>query len=309
MTTIPQLVTGTLTNPTENAVISAAGTGNQPTSRFEARGGSHMVANDLVLTVDGANAYADSGTLRAVARALGPSYGYSPSTAPTLIRAGEFQSLRGAGTEGGTWGIEVGVHAEVPGDGYSKNVGIYIAASHTGWLNSGVRADTAVVVTGEDGWGHVIRALDTDGSCYFDVDGAGNAYMRGWLSAPNIPYFQGSVSGVATTGNDALLTNVDALGMNYDNNGVGGGTRIFFNNTATYEVSASVLTLEPNTQVQLFKNGVSLRWGAAGGANIEAAIPNRYVKANAGDYLTLRCGNGSFGANTDFSHISVRLVG
>lgn len=112
----------------------------------------------------------DSGALRAVARQL--------VSGNSLIRAGEFQTLRGTGASASaTWGIEIGVHSQVAGtDGKTYNVGAYIASSHTGWLPSGVRNDTGVLVLGEDGWNHGFLYLDTDNATpLFDIDQHGMA--------------------------------------------------------------------------------------------------------------------------------------
>ena len=114
----------------------------------------------------------DSGTSRFVARQLGAGN--------TQIRAVEAQTLRSTGASSNfTWGIEVGVHSQVAGDQTTKNLGIYIASSHSGWLASGVRNDTALYITGEDGWYHAIRYIDTNGTVLFDVDQGGKGYFAG----------------------------------------------------------------------------------------------------------------------------------
>lgn len=81
------------------------------------------------------------------------------------LRAVEAQVSRQAGTGGAsTWGIEVGVHSQVPGVGGTSNIGIVCLSSHTGWLPTGVRNDIAFHAAGEDGW--------LFGYTYYDIDNA-----------------------------------------------------------------------------------------------------------------------------------------
>lgn len=133
---------------------------------------------DDVMTMQNVQSYADAGAARFVARHFGSSLGFVDSTASADIRASEHQVLRGLGTTGNTWGMEVGVHSQVAGDTMYKNLGIYLASSHAGWLSSGVRNDTGILIGGEDGWYHSILALDTDASTLFDVDKVGQMYSR-----------------------------------------------------------------------------------------------------------------------------------
>lgn len=111
----------------------------------------------------------DSGATRALA--------YSLAAGSNSIRASEHHVLRGtAATANGTWGLEIGVHSQVAGLGPTYNVGIYLASSHSGWLASGVRNDTGLLITGEDGWKHFIRCYDTNGSSVlFEVNQYGQA--------------------------------------------------------------------------------------------------------------------------------------
>ncbi len=147
--------------------ISALGT---TFAVYESKSGSYVLGTfDLTVTGTGA----DSGAMRAVIRSL--------ATGSNAIRAGEFQTLRGtAATANATWGIEIGVHSQVAGNGTTENLGAYIASSHSGWLSSGVRNDSGILITGEDGWTHGVRYLDTDGTTLlFDVDQVGNVILRG----------------------------------------------------------------------------------------------------------------------------------
>jgi hypothetical protein len=123
---------------------------------------------------------ADSGALRAVANNSG--------SGSASIRAGEFQTLREAGASANnTWGIEIGVHSQVPGNGDSLNLGAYIASSHGGWLPSGTRADTGIYITGEDGWNYAFKYYDTDGTTLLSsIDQYGNIFGAGALTCNKI---------------------------------------------------------------------------------------------------------------------------
>lgn len=120
-------------------------------------GSSGFVMTDNVL--DDSTTNRDNGALRGIIRqtTLGNSH----------IRAGEFHAVRKVGDGSKfTWGIEVGVHTDIVSAGAGvkdANTGIYIASSHTGWGVTGVRADSGVWVTGEDGWTNGFRYTDTDG--------------------------------------------------------------------------------------------------------------------------------------------------
>ncbi len=100
---------------------------------------------------------------------------YSLVAGSNSVRASEHHVIRGAlASSSGTWGIEIGLHSEVAGDGVNRNVGIYLSASHTGWTATGVRADTGIHIVGEDGWTHAIRYLDTDSATVlFDISQTG----------------------------------------------------------------------------------------------------------------------------------------
>ncbi len=105
-----------------------------------------------------ADTLTDSSALRATAKQVS-------SGGKSAIRAGELHAIRGSdATQQDTWGLEVGVHSQVPGDGARVNVGIYNASSHAGWLASGTRADSGMLICGPDGWSHGLLYLDTDDS-------------------------------------------------------------------------------------------------------------------------------------------------
>lgn len=310
MTDFDKIVVGPAGTPQAGDYpITGKGAINQPVAHFESETSQHQVMVDSVITAHSVAAYADLGATRAVARHLGASYGYPPSTAQTLLRSGEFQTLRGAATLGGTWGIEIGVHSEVAGDGVSQSLGAYIASSHGGWLNSGVRNDVGVLVTGEDGWYHGFRYLDTNGTVLFDVDQYGTVYTNSFVKAPNTPRLTGHVQGVVTTGNDAILQGVSQSGFTTNTGGAGGGTRVVIPETGLYQVEFNVNVLESNTQVYLFSNGASTGWGAAGNAAYMNASMSAPLQFTQGQQLSLRCNNGSFGQNPGFSHFAIRRIG
>lgn len=135
------------------------------------------VMADNILTVSGNSVYADVGAFRAVSRQFGAPNGYVSPTAASLGRAGEFHALRdsSAVATSGTWAVELGTHSQTTGNGTTETVGIYNACSHTNWLPTGARCDTAHLIGGEDGWNHALRYLDTDGTTVlFDVDKFGS---------------------------------------------------------------------------------------------------------------------------------------
>lgn len=297
------------TAPLNDARISIRPEPDQPAISSAVRASDNSVGADFISTMSGVVSYADSGAIRAVMRHLGPAYGYPASSAPTLLRAGEFQSLRGAGTAGGVWGLEIGVHSEVPGDGTSKNIGIYLASSHTGWLNSGVKNDTAILITGEDGWHNAIRYLNTSGNLLFNVDGGGSIWMNGYLDMPSMPFFCAQIIGICGAGQDAQVRPISVFGMTYDNNGAGGGSRIIIPRDGTYEVSFSANAIDNNTQIVVAKNNGVIPWGGASNAGNQITGAALTIKCDAGEYISLRCVNGRFGANASYSNISVRKVG
>lgn len=297
------------TSPANDARVTVIPDHNQPAINALVDASVNSVGADFISTMSGVAAYADSGATRAVMRHLGPEYGYPASSAPTLLRAGEFQSLRGIGTAGGVWGLEIGVHSEVPGDGWSKNIGIYLASSHQGWLNSGVKNDTAILITGEDGWHHALRYLNTDGAMLFNIDEGGSIWMNGYHNMPNLPFMSGYVSGICGAGQDAKILPISTHGFASDTNGAGGGTRVFIPISGTYEVSFGANALDNNTQVLLTMNGGLVQWGGASNAGCHIAATPFTVKCNAGEFFTMRCTNGRFGANGNFSNFSIRKVG
>lgn len=266
----------------------------------------HYVANDFVTTAHGVAAYADFGAGRFVARHYSGN-GYDPSTADTFMRASEHHTVRQINTSGQTWGLEVGVHTQVDGDG-TENVGIDVRASHSGWLPTGVRADVGLRIWGEDGFKFPIQCTHTDmATNLFSVDGAGNTVIGASLSIPELERLQGDVQGVCSLGQDAKLQNVTHKNITFDHNGAGGGTRLIIQKTGVYELTASLLALENNTQAFVHKNGASVTYGVTGAQY--TTLPLRYTcPLNAGEYLTIRCGAGSFGNNPVFSHVSMKRI-
>lgn len=142
------------------------------------------VSDDTVVTINSVSGTGiDAGATRAVMRNFGTANSYPASTKGANIRALEGHSLVDSSIPNDvsriTWAMELGLHSQLAGDGVNKNIGIYLASSHTGWLSSGVRNDSALFITGEDGWTHGIRYVDTDGSTVlFDVDQLGTVLGR-----------------------------------------------------------------------------------------------------------------------------------
>lgn len=149
------------------------------------QGTGPMIAHGITNTQAGVTASgADSSGITVFMRNLGTASSYPASTFGALIRAIEGHAVVDSsipnGTRLGTWAMELGLHSQLAGDGTSKNLGIYLASSHTGILPSGVRNDSGILIGGEDGWTHAIRYLDTDGTTLlFDIDQTGIVVSRG----------------------------------------------------------------------------------------------------------------------------------
>ncbi len=206
---------------------------------------------DHQMVVQNVSEYADSGAVRFVATHAGPTYGYPVSSAPADIRASEHQVLRMNGTAGNTWGMEVGVHSEVLGNTLYKNVGIYVASSHTGWLtNPGVRNDTAVIVGGEDGWYHGFVYLDTNMNTLFDVNKLGNMYSR-----------SSSVGGTGI-GTTLLRTQTNATGayIRAENDSASGARSLFFGTDYNVSTELTSAAFKPVTNLGIDLGETSKRF-------------------------------------------------
>ncbi len=138
---------------------------------FTGSGGGHIGTTNECVTIETGNA--DSGCGRYVLNIM--------SGASMLGRAIEAHAIKRAGSAvNNTWALELGVHSQVAGNGATLNNGIYLASSHSGWLPSGVRNDTAILITGEDGWTNALAFYDTDGTTkLFRVDQYGSAFWGG----------------------------------------------------------------------------------------------------------------------------------
>ncbi len=136
------------------------------------------VMADFGLTVTGS--VSDSGALRAV-------IGQSDSGGHSAIRALEGRVLRVApATINDTWAMELNISTDVAGDTLAQNVGAYIASGSAG-LGGAVRSDVGVLLTGDAGWHHGFRQLDTDGTTVlFDTDRYGNVIVRGTPLSVNV---------------------------------------------------------------------------------------------------------------------------
>lgn len=150
------------------------------------------VAVDMYYTALGTGT--DSGTIRASAtQAIGTA----------AIRAMELHTNRFATAgQSVTWGLELGIHSEIAGNGTTLNVGLRVSASHAGWTPTGVRQDTGLLLLGEDGWTHGIRYLDTDSvTVLFDVGQTGKIIAAGTGHT-----FSGYGAGVLKTDGSGVIT-------------------------------------------------------------------------------------------------------
>lgn len=190
--------------------------------------GSTVVSDHIL---DDTSPTGDSGAIRGVARQLGAGN--------SLIRAVEAQTVRSTGaSQNNTWGIEIGVHSQVAGNGATLNVGVYIASSHTGWLASGIRNDTGVLIVGEDGWTNAIRYYDTNGSTIlFNVDQNGNLSLAGSLKVGAAPAASGGIR----------MSNASG---------------IIWNNAAG-NADIIGIVVDASNRVQLSPNGNDILWGRA----------------------------------------------
>ena len=146
-----------------------------------------------------ANAQADSS---AASFYIFCSGGEAGGNGTATVRALECQATRASpATSNITRSLEVGLHSQIAGNQSNFNVGLYVNSAHTGWLASGVRNDTGVYITGQDGWYNALLYMDeTDsvvrfkvgqsGDVYasqgnFQVDSSGNVKTNGTLAAVN----------------------------------------------------------------------------------------------------------------------------
>ncbi|SMF48337.1 Chaperone of endosialidase [Azospirillum oryzae] len=264
------------------------------TSLVSKTASASWVMSDYVITMSGVASYADVGATRSVARAFGAANGYANHTADTLIRAGEFQTLRGTGTQqttqGGTWGVEIGVHSQVAGDGSSKNIGAYIASSHTGWLTSGTKADCGIKVCGEDGWYYYERFHDEADALKWCVKNNGDLYTAGAIGV-------GTTSPQTFAGYGTVCVN-GTTGSFYDVN-VNGSNKLRIQATSggTYLDSAgSVGSIDfrssggANTNARLFDSGAV----AFPRVGTTASAANAYLDNSAGNSLLRSTSSGVY---------------
>jgi hypothetical protein len=154
---------GSLTNQVRKTYQGGSFTGNTVAT-------GSLVMNDNQLTVTAAGG--DSGAVRAFVTS-GTAVGSSSS-----FRALEAQTSQKAGsTLNYAWGLEVGLHSEIAGNG-NQLIGVYCAASHTGWLPTGVRADIGMLVCGEDGWKTAFEYRDTATSPKWKVGQVGEVIQH-----------------------------------------------------------------------------------------------------------------------------------
>lgn len=174
--------------------------------------GSAVMANFTFDTTAGTGT--DSGAGRFVARQLGAGDTSIRALEAHVLRAktGTLQSPN-TPTANSTWGLEVGVHNDVPagGDGITRYIGIYIENKGAGWLplydavqNPGVEADTAILIVGPQGWKQAIVYNDSSNTLKFDVnkDGRVRAFSYVNLSSRSL---KDDIHAVSTTEAAALL--------------------------------------------------------------------------------------------------------
>lgn len=293
-----------------DAKLSVKSDANTRTAHFETTGNNNMVANDFVLTMEGVESPADVGAGRFVGRHFSGS-GWAPSTAPSYVRAVEAQTIRQAGTLGETWGMEIGVHSEVPGNGERGILGLYIACSHTGWLDNGYghKGDVGVLVTGEDGFTYGFRHVDPDNRTVFETNERGDVLFLGRSNQPYLNFFSGGINENINPGNDAKITVISKNNIYAVDTGVGGGTEIIIPHTGFYEIFGSVYSRAPNTQAQIFLNGASVGWGAVGDSGSPIGITPLFRRFEQGEKISLRCVHGQFGGDKRYSHFSIRAIG
>jgi Chaperone of endosialidase len=204
-------VTGTLTASGPFAVgllqTNAWWTSGNPMSTFYAvTQNASTVLNDFELWVSGHNTggNVDNTPFRSVAGVN--TSPYNSSSAVTWLRAVEAQVLLGTGTAYSTGNekiIEAGMHTQVAGNGTTAISGVQVFCSHTGWLSSGTRCDSALYLFGEDGWNYGLYYLDTDAATVLaSIDQHGNAYFKGSTTSATAIF--GSVYG-GTAANSILI--------------------------------------------------------------------------------------------------------
>jgi len=176
--------------------------------------GAGFVMADFDIQVSGAAG--DVGAMRANTHQAAAGAG-------TLLRAGEFHTMRYAAAPGGagTWVLELGLHTEVAGAGVGDNVGIRLTSEN--WagspvMSSAVRADTGLLLAGAAGWKQAIHYLDTDGTTVlFSVSQTGQMTSGHHISRTNDTYDLGSAANrwVRVYSNAILLESGGAAGPAY----------------------------------------------------------------------------------------------
>jgi hypothetical protein len=182
--------------------------GNPILSAYATVGDASTILNDFGLVVAGHTngSSADDAALRGYAQVNVP--GYTASTSNTWLRAVEGQVSLGTGTVYGAGNekiAELGMHTQVAGNGTTAISGAQIYCSHTGWLASGTRCDSALYLYGEDGWNYGLYYVDTDGATVLaSIDQHGSATFRG-------------------------ITGLGSTGLNIERDGVIGNQQISIN--------------------------------------------------------------------------------
>jgi hypothetical protein len=165
---------------------------------------------DLVVSGNNTLTSVDNAAFRAVAQVNIP--GYTASTGNTYLRAGEFHVLLGTGTVYGSGNektLEVGMHTQVAGNGTTAICGIQLFCDHSGWLSSGLRADSALYVYGVDGWNYGYLYKDTDNTTTLaSIDQHGNAFFKGSITATSGS--TGSIFGGSAANSLLVLTSTSS---------------------------------------------------------------------------------------------------
>lgn len=233
------------------------------------------VMADFILDHNSATVYADSTPIRGVMRQIAGTSAFN-----SLLRAGEFHTLRSAAASGGvnngTWIFELSLANEVAGDQVSQNIGIRLDANAAQWGITGTRQDVGILVLGVDGWYHGYRYLDTDGTTVlFDVDKVGLTFTANKLVV-------GSPFGIGVKGievQDSAASSVFTIGQTGSNR----MEMLWIYNPTPGNAVAQFATAGNNNNMQFLAKTVNFQPSGNGGTGIGiAGTTTTWVKLAAG---------------------------
>lgn len=248
----------------------------------------------------------DNAAIRGIAR--------QSTSGETALRALEGHVIRGSGANlAYTWACELGVHSQEAGNGVSDNVGLFIQNSHTGWIASAVKADSAILIQGEDGWTRCITYKDTDNSTdLFYVDEDGKAYFAGALSVlgASTTYSLGFGGNTARTVGVERHATANTAGVSLTIGGGGatvgatdkaGGSLILQGGQSTGTGTSSVV-------IKAHRAGTT---GTSDNATLDTLIEarNRFVYLGEGQIIAVDSANGRLGINTATPGARLEVVG